>query len=85
MIALFILCLVFLAYHTWYVWSIRQERKEWMKALMAKNLQDFTDAHVVESSARGVKQKPQEEFTEVDQLDDQPFQHMIDMQIKKDV
>lgn len=60
-ILLFTLSLATLLYHAWYVHGINKERADWMKALMSKNIQEFSQA---KASEVVVDRPEKEEFVE---------------------
>lgn len=78
-ILLFTLSLSILGYHAWYVREHDKEVKMLTKALLAKDLTEFTQSEV----KVGKKEPPKEEFVELKDLSDKQFDKLITNQINK--
>lgn len=76
-ILLFLTLIFLIVYHAWYVKSVGKEREAWMKALMAKDLTDFTTSKLMEEPAEP-KADPDAEFVDAETSSDEIFQRMID-------
>ena len=80
-ILLFTLSILILAYHAWYVREHDKEVKMLTKALLSKDLTEFTQSEVQEKV--GKKEPPKEEFVELKDLSDKQFDKLITNQINK--
>ena len=81
-ILLFTLSISILAYHAWYVREHEKEVKMLTKALLSKDLTEFTESEIKEKKV-GKKEPPKEEFVELKDLSDKQFDKLITNQINK--
>ena len=80
-ILLFTLSLSILGYHAWYVREHDKEVKMLTKALMSKDLTEFTQSEVQEKKVNKTE-TPKDELVELKDLSDDQFNKMITNQIK---
>jgi DNA-binding HxlR family transcriptional regulator len=76
----FILTLAILGYHAWYVKQHDQETKMLTKALLSKDLKDFTESEIREKKV-GKQEPPKNELIELNDLSDEQFGKVITNQL----
>lgn len=63
---------------TRYAHKVDEERREYMKALMSKNVTDYVVAKKIEDNVSGKVDNELPEFVEVREADDETFDKMMD-------
>ena len=79
---MFLLALIVtMAIHAWNLHKSHQERKTWIKALLSKDLAEFTAAEVAEILPK--KEKTPPDLFPIEAMDDSDFYSMISKQQDK--
>ena len=70
--------IAFFIYHAWYVREGNRDRKRLIKAIMSKDVQEFTNSEVVEESSKKPQTPP--DAVDMQTLDDEQFTKLIKKQ-----
>lgn len=73
--------IAFFIYHGWYVWENHKQAKMLTKAILSKDLHDFTSSEIAENHSKKKQFKPNLDPIEVSQLDDEQFSKLIKKQV----
>jgi len=81
-ILLFLTSVLFLTYHAWYVKQNQEQIKILTKAVLSKDLIDFTNSELRVKTSKKKKEIPEKLIEERD-LSDEEFDKMIKNQVKE--
>lgn len=74
---IYLVIFALIAERVWFAYQTSKERADLIKAIMAKDLTDYSNAKAAEQTQDFT---PKEEFVESDQVSDDLFQRMIEKQ-----
>ncbi|KKM23157.1 hypothetical protein LCGC14_1618030 [marine sediment metagenome] len=73
--------IAFFIYHGWYVWENHKQTKKLIKAIMSKDIQEFTNSEIAETHSKKKQPKVDADVVEMSELDDKEFQKVIKKQV----
>lgn len=79
--------LIYLPLPLFFIWHVREthkEQKELVKAILAKDLTEYTQSTVIEEQSKKPVQKKEEEAISIEDLSEHSFDELIAKQLEQD-